>query len=280
MRISISNIAWEISEDEAVSELLRDHQVDAIDLAPAKYFPNPRDTHPEEVARVRSWWASQGIEIIGMQALLFGTSGLNLFGPSSTQRAMLEHLDSVCRIGAGLGATKLVFGSPRNRDRSGLNDSQARSIGVEFFRRLGDIAQQHRVMICLEPNSAQYTCNFMTTSDETAAVVTAVDHPNIRMQLDTGAVTMNGESVQSVIEQHGSLIGHVHASEPDLKTLGDGEARHDEVAAALRRVLPEQVVTVEMVASKAEPHLEAIRRALGVAIRHYRGPIVSQEPRL
>jgi hypothetical protein len=52
-----------------------------------------------------------------MQALLFGTTGLNVFGDNKSQEAMLEHLRAVCRIGAGLGATKLVFGSPKNRDR-------------------------------------------------------------------------------------------------------------------------------------------------------------------
>ena len=68
----------------------------------------------------RAWWAERGIEITGMQALLFGTSGLNVFGPSEVQDAMLAHLAAVCRIGAGLGAVRVVFGSPKNRDRSGL----------------------------------------------------------------------------------------------------------------------------------------------------------------
>ena len=126
-----------------------------------------------------------------MQALLFGTTGLNVFGESKRQDAMLEHLRAVCRIGAGLGSTRLVFGSPKNRDRSGLNDSQALEQAVSFFRRLGNAAQEHGVIICLEPNPTQYGANFMTTSDETAFVVAAVDHEAIRMQFDTGALTIH-----------------------------------------------------------------------------------------
>ena len=68
-----------------------------------------------------------------MQSLLFGTSGLNLFGTSEVQQAMLRHLTAICRIGAGLGATRLVFGSPKNRDRTGLTDKAALEIAVPFF---------------------------------------------------------------------------------------------------------------------------------------------------
>jgi len=80
MRLAISNIAWDITEDEAVAALLQRHQVDAIDIAPGKYFPQPGKATAAEIGAVKSWWAERGIEITGMQALLFGTTGLNVFG--------------------------------------------------------------------------------------------------------------------------------------------------------------------------------------------------------
>ena len=98
---------------------------------------------------------------------------------------MLQHLSSVCRIGAGLGATRLVFGSPKNRDRTGLSDQQARDVAVPFFRRLGTIAQSYGVVICLEPNPTCYGANFMTTSAETAQVVEQIDHPAIKTLMFT-----------------------------------------------------------------------------------------------
>ena len=41
MRLAISNIAWETTEDEVIAELLARFDVDAIDIAPGKYFPEP-----------------------------------------------------------------------------------------------------------------------------------------------------------------------------------------------------------------------------------------------
>ena len=270
MRLAISNIAWDIAEDTSVAKLLGKFGVDAIDVAPGKYFPDPASAKDEDIAKVRRWWADHGIEITGMQALLFGTTGLNVFGESKSQKAMLEHLRAVCRIGAGLGATRLVFGSPKNRDRSGLSDAQALEQAVNFFRRLGNTAQEHGVIVCLEPNPTRYGANFMTTSAETAHVVAAVGHEAIRMQFDTGALTINGESPEAVLECSSRLIGHVHASEPDLVPLGDGGTDHQLMHRALSQHLPEHLVSIEMVATKEEPHLQSIERALVCAVECYR----------
>ncbi|WP_413903973.1 hypothetical protein [Candidatus Skiveiella danica] len=113
MRLAISNIAWVVAEDENIAQLLGRYGIDAVDVAPGKYFPDPANASDVDIKRVRAWWAERGIEITGMQALLFGTSGLNVFGSSAVQEAMLAHLAAVCRIGAGLGAVRVVFARPR-----------------------------------------------------------------------------------------------------------------------------------------------------------------------
>lgn len=270
MRLAISNIAWDISEDLSVAKLLNQFDIDAIDIAPGKYFPDPANAKDESIKHVKRWWSDQGIEITGMQALLFGTTGLNVFGDSQSRDAMLAHLSAVCRIGGVLGATRLVFGSPKNRDRTGLSDAEALDRAVHFFRVLGDAAQAQGVIVCLEPNPPKYGANFMTTSEETAKVVQAINHRAIRMQFDTGALTISEESPMAVLAQSSSLIGHVHASEPDLMPLGDGGTDHQQMHAALSQYLERHVVSVEMVATKDEPHLISIGRALACAVNAYR----------
>ncbi|WP_443692740.1 sugar phosphate isomerase/epimerase family protein [Pseudomonas protegens] len=274
MRLAISNIAWDPSEDCDVAELLARFAVDAIDIAPGKYFPDPAKASAADIERVKAWWAECGIAIIGMQALLFGTTGLNVFGSAQSQAALLDRLSHVCRIGSGLGATRLVFGSPKNRDRSGMSDQEALSVAVAFFRQLGDIAQAHGVIVCLEPNPACYGANFMTTSAETASVVCAVAHPAIKMQLDTGALVINDEDPMQVLDDCAKLIGHIHASEPDLVPLGDSSTAHSAMAAAIERHLSQHVVSIEMVSTREESHLVAIERALTVATAAYRDTVV------
>lgn len=269
MRVAISNIAWDSAEDDVVAAVLARHGIDAIDVAPGKYFPDPEAATAEDISGVRQAWRARGMEITGLQGLLFGVAGVNLFGDVSSREAMLRRLGAVCRIGGELGARWLVFGSPRNRDRSGLADSQVREAAVSFFRRLGDQAAAHAVIVCLEANPPRYGCNFMTTTGEAAEVVRAVDHPAIRLHLDTGTLAINGEPADETIAKHADIIAFVHASEPDLVTLGDGGAPHAEAAAALARLLPRCVVSIEMLPSKAEPHAAAVERAVVLARRVY-----------
>ena len=183
MRVSISNIAWETKEDHKVCKILHDHGIDAIDIAPGKYLLTFL-RQPRSVFRVRTWWSERGIEIIGMQSYCM-TKGLNIFSGPEIQQRMLDHLQEICRIGDGLNARRLVFGSPRNRDRAGLSDQQAFEQAISFFKRLAKVAQSHEVIICLEPNPRIYGSNFMTSTFETMKVVEAVGHRAIRMQLDT-----------------------------------------------------------------------------------------------
>ncbi len=184
-----------------------------------------------------------------------------------------QHRGRAQGAGAALGAPRIVFGSPKNRDRSALTDAQTATVALSFFRRLGDIAAAHGVVICLEPNPTCYGANFMTNCGDTAQVVQQIAHPAIRMQFDTGALTINGEDPTVVLQTSAALIGHVHASEPKLLPLGDcGDSGTDHAAMGktLSTYLPQHLVTVEMLATQDKPHLVAIERALQVAIRHYR----------
>lgn len=270
MRIAISNIAWVVEEDDLVAELLAKHGVDAIDIAPGKYFPNPDLATDEDIEKVKAYWAEKGIEITGMQSLLFGTQGLNVFGTADIQSKLLSHLDSICRIAGKLGSSRLVFGSPKNRDRSGLSDAQALEQAMQFFRRLGDIAQANGVIICLEPNPTCYGANFMTSSQEAFDVVKAINHPAIKMQLDTGAITINQESIAQVVSAAQSEIGHIHISEPNLSVIGSSDADHAQFGKAIKNTLDDALVTIEMVATKDEPHLVSIERALKLVAHNYR----------
>ena len=244
MRISISNIAWERDEEPQIAELLGRLGVTAVDVAPGKYFPDVAAASDADIRKVRSWWNERGISIYGMQSLLFGTKGLNVFGEVDSQERLLQHLDHVCRIAEGLGAKRLVFGSPKNRDRSGLSDKEAEDIALRFFSSLGDIARCHGVVITLEPNPVCYGTNWITTTKEAYAFVKALGNPGIAMQLDTGTVITNSEDTAEFSEVK-NAVGHVHLSETQLLPLSLAPEEHDGVFRAASAIAP-GTVTIEM----------------------------------
>jgi len=265
MRLSISNIAWDPSEDEVIATMLGRLGVDAIDIAPGKYFPDQAAATSQEISAVRAIWSQRGFDIVGMQALLFGLPSLNIFGPADDRAALLKHLTHTCRIAAGLGVTRLVFGSPKNRDCSGLEPSRATALALHFFASLGDIALHEGVTICLEANPPSYGCNFITTTGDAIAIIKEINHPAIKLQLDTGTVLINGEDftqLVSTLSQHPDLIGHIHISEPKLIPPGDGSSALSGLLDVLYKALPETLATIEMLATTEEPHSFSIERAI------------------
>lgn len=270
MRLGISNIAWDVAEDNEIASLLNEYQIDSIDIAPGKYFAEPKAASKQEILQVKEWWQVRGIEITGMQALLFGTVGLNVFGNKNSQKMLLDHLESVCRIAGTLGARRLVFGSPKNRDRAGIDDKDASDIAIEFFHVLARIAENYDVVICLEPNPVCYGANFMTTTDETAEIVKGVAHHALKMQFDTGAVTVNKEDAAAILRSYLDLIGHIHLSDPQLLPIGDGTTDHSTISHVLKQHMPDRLLTIEMLATTNEPHSISIKRALDYGIRLYR----------
>ena len=110
----------------------------------------------------------------------------------------------------------------------------------------------------------------MTNSPETLRVVREVDHPAIRMQLDIGSLIINNEEISVLLPQCASLIGHVHVSEPGLVPIGDCETDHAKMANFLNIYLPNHLATIEMLATKAEPHCTSIARSLDLCTFNYR----------
>lgn len=260
-RLSISNIAWDVSLDEEVAALLADLGVDCVDVAPGKYFPDFASASDRDVATVRRTWERRGLCLLGMQSLLYGTAGLNVFGSEDTKTALLEHLFHVCRIGAGLGAGKLVFGSPKNRDRTGLDDGEAEETALAFFSRLGDVAAQWGVVVCLEPNPPLYGCNFLTSTRAAFEFVMKLGHPAIRLQLDTGTMFVN-EEPPSLVAEVAAAVGHIHLSAPNLRPLHEPGLDCAPLGHALG-ALGEMPATVEILTGKNT--LEDIRASIAVA---------------
>lgn len=230
------------------AHILMDAGIDNVDIVLGKYTDDIGTMTRNDAIRIKHWWELRGIAVLSMQSLFFGTVGMNLFDDRGSRERMLSHIALLCRAAEWIGAKYLTFGSPKNKYReSHCSETLAETIAVEFFWQASSIAAAHGVTICLEPTPTCYGANFMTSSEETVAVIDAVNHPAVRMQLDVGACTLNNESVVSVIRKYGNYIGHIHASEPFLLPMGSGTSDHVWAARAINDMLPDHIVSMEVI---------------------------------
>jgi sugar phosphate isomerase/epimerase len=270
MKLAISNLAWSPAEDGEVAALLQSFEVQGVELAPTKLWPDLTQAQDADLIAYRAFWQRQGIRIVALQSLLFGQPELVIFRDQETRLQTLNYLRRVMHLAARLGAQILVFGSPRNRLRNELSAQQSRAIAVEFFRQVGDLAAQHDVYFCIEPNPVAYGCDFICTATEGVELVRAVNHPHFRLHLDAGGMTLSEEDYAEAITASRKLLAHFHISEPQLAIIGDGQSDHASVARALRHNAYDNWVSIEMLNKTALPNPQAVRQALACATEYYR----------
>ncbi len=269
MCLAVSNIAWPAGADYEAARVLREQGATGVELALTKVWPEPLTASSVETARCRRWWEARGLRVVALQALLFGKPELVLFGNPAAREATREYLEGLIAQAARLGAGVLVFGSPGNRKRAPLSPAIARSIAVSFFRELGKVARDRGVILCIEPNPADYGCDFVTTVDEGIDLVDAVGSEGFGLHLDTGGMTLAGDPPARVTAA-GSLCRHFHASTPFLAGVPGGGVAHDAFASALAAQGYRGWVSIEMNESKLQPDWqEGVRQAIAFVRETY-----------
>jgi sugar phosphate isomerase/epimerase len=247
MRRAISNLAWPAELDADVLPRLTDLGFSALEVAPTRLWADPLAEDADSVAVLRRTVEATGLRIVALQSLLFGRPELQLFGDADSRRRLHDHLLGMARLAAGLGATRLVFGSPGNRRRGDLGRGQADEVALELFARLGAAAAELGVCFCIEANPVDYGCDYLTDATASEEFVRAVDSPGVRLHLDTGCMQVAGDDAVERISAGADVLAHVHLSAPQLGAVGpDGPIDHEAVAAALRAVDYAGHVSVEM----------------------------------
>ena len=246
MKLAVSNIAWtDAIHDEALSILLK-HRVRGVEVAPTRLWPGWANMSVGNAEHIRDEFGEAGLQIPAMQSLLYGMPHLNVFGDEATRSALSSHLECLFPVARALGVRTLVFGSPRNRDRSGLTNSEAFAQAVEFFRHVGQHAHQHELILCVEPNPPQYGANFITDWREALALVKAVDTAGFGLHLDTGCIHMNGDDPAEAVRESRDAICHFHVSEPLLADFSSPEVDHQSAAQSLCDIDYQGWISIEM----------------------------------
>ena len=145
---------------------------------------------------------------LSMQSLLYGTSISNIF---QTPQQFLTHLQNLAESAQAKGIRTFVFGSPKQRDLGLTSWLEA----IDLFHRVGNLLDTYGITLCFEPNAKAYDCTWLTTAADVLRFIQTVNHPNIRMTLDTGNYCMEGDTT-SISDIPIEWIGHVQVSAAHL----------------------------------------------------------------
>ena len=184
--------------------------------------------------------AYNGLNIYSFQSITYNLNELNIF--SDKIDYLMLHLTKVIDLASKNNIKLLVFGCPKNRL---INSPDQINIFVQFFRDLGDYCVIKNVVICIEPNSKKYGCNFINTIEEAGNIVRQINNPNIKMMVDIGNVIMENDNLQTM-NKFADIIHNIDVSQELMQSFINPHPRHYTFKLELDSINYDKMINLEM----------------------------------
>jgi len=247
MKFAMCNEFCEGRSFDQACRLAADVGYDGVEIAPFTLADSVLDLGPDDRARLRETAAGHGLDVVGLHWLLAAPEGLHLNSPDpAVRRRTVDYLLAEIRFCADIGGTRLVCGSPRQRNLADAETyEQTWERFVETCRRLGDLAAECGVIFCIEPLAPEET-DFITSAAEARRLVEAVDRPALRMMLDVKAMAAESDPMPDIIRRCAPYVEHFHANDANRSGPGFGSTDYVPIARALRETGYDGYVSVEV----------------------------------
>ncbi|VAX35786.1 D-tagatose 3-epimerase [hydrothermal vent metagenome] len=161
---------------------------------------------------------------MGCTAVTVCTAETNPISPDAAIReAAVNHLKKAIDMCAIAGATHLcgpIHSALGEFSGAGPTEEEW-NYGKETLAKVADYAQSQNIMLAMEYLN-RFECYFLNCAEDCARFVREVDHPHLRMMYDTFHANIEEKNIAHAIETCSDVCVHVHISENDRSTPGEG----------------------------------------------------------
>jgi sugar phosphate isomerase/epimerase len=235
---------WKLADTLACAARLG---YDAVEIAPFTLANSVTDISAGERQAVREAAARNKIAIAGIHWVLVKPEGLYINHPDGSLRERTaKYFCDLVDFCADLGGKVMVVGSPKQRNLlPGVSRDQAWEWAIATFRNAVAQAEQREVTICFEPLAPAET-NFINTATEALQFVQQLPSPRFKIILDVKAMCSESKPIPQIIRESWPHFAHFHANDRNLKGPGFGDVDFHPIAAALKEVGYQGLVSVEV----------------------------------
>ncbi|CAN2228725.1 IolE Sugar phosphate isomerases/epimerases [Candidatus Nanopelagicaceae bacterium] len=249
MKYSISNLSWGNTPLDKVIPKLSIAGLQGVEIAPTAIWSDLNRLRDQEIIQFKKYLKKNNLVVSGIQSLLYGQPELQLFD-QSRWGDLRRHLENMIRIGGLLGADVAVFGSPKNRQKGGLDLNRANDLANAFLIQLIPCLKENNVVLTLEPNAPEYGADYLTTYEDVINLCRSLNTENIQPQIDTGCLWMVGSSPENGYKLR--KPHHIHLSVPKLKSV-PGTYNFDALMQEVNNTSYANWLVIEMLATEGNP---------------------------
>ena len=115
---------------------------------------------------------------------------------------------------------------------------------AEVLHAAGEYAAQADIILTPEALN-RFECYLCNTMQQLKSLIKKANHPNVRAMFDTHHANIEEKKISHAIHEIAPVLGHVHISENDRGTPGDGHIPWDEVFSGLGEIDYQGWLTIE-----------------------------------
>nr|WP_231746589.1 sugar phosphate isomerase/epimerase [Maioricimonas rarisocia] len=175
---------------------------------------------------------------LGATAVTVCTPEENPISPDGDVReAGLNRLKQAIDMCAASGATHLcgpIHSALGEFSGRGGTDEEWKW-GQEILAKAADYAQQQNVTLVVEYLN-RFECYFLNCAEDAARFTREVNHPHLKMMYDSFHANIEEKNIREAVQSCKDQMVHVHISENDRSTPGEGGVNWDATFAALKEV--------------------------------------------
>jgi D-psicose/D-tagatose/L-ribulose 3-epimerase len=121
---------------------------------------------------------------------------------------------------------------------------QEYALAGEVLNAAAEYAAQANIVFALEALN-RFECYLCNTMEQLLKLVKAADHPNVRAMFDTHHSNIEEKSYASALATIAPVLAHVHISENDRGTPGEGQVMWDNAFSSLAEIKYQGWLTIE-----------------------------------
>ncbi len=248
MKFAICNETFKDWDWEATCKTAAELGYTGLEVAPFTLAESAADVPVDVRKQCKAVAEDAGLTIVGLHWLFVSPPGLYLNHPDNAIRQKtVDYLHALTDLCGDLGGSVMVLGSPKQRDVP--PDERYRDTFLRAAETLSKVMPhclERGVTICFEPLTPKET-NFINRAEEAVTLIQEVDHPNLRLHLDTKAM-YGGEvkEVADVIRENRYWTRHIHVNDPNLLGPGMGNLDFKPIAQAIEETHYEGWISVEV----------------------------------
>ena len=217
--------------------------------------------HPETLPKKK---IKEKMSETGMKCTFTATldKEANIISPDKEKRkAGVEFLKERIDIASELGSDVLggVIYAAWGEFTGKVRTNEEWSYSKESLLEAAQYAQEKGVVLALEPVN-RYETYFLNIAEDARKLVEEINHPNVRIHLDTYHLNIEEESFYEAIKIAGEYLYHLHLCENNRGIPGTGHVAWSDVFKALKEVKYDRWAVVESFV----PAIEEIARMTAI----------------